>query len=175
MEAANAVCLAVGAALGWYLYQASAGQPEGARWLLAAEWALIAFIVTRTAWAAREGIAHFVRGLLLASGLGALAYVAALGGGIQDQAGFVGTLAGAVAVWLAPRRRRRRVSAATKRRLIARDLRGERYDPSRRHIDHIHPFSRGGSDTEDNLRVVDKRKNIRKGASKPGFWDWFLR
>jgi 5-methylcytosine-specific restriction endonuclease McrA len=39
------------------------------------------------------------------------------------------------------------------------------------HIDHIWPHSAGGSNTVDNLRVIPKKKNLRKGAKKPKLKD----
>ena len=65
------------------------------------------------------------------------------------------------------RKRSRYISEATRRTVIARDLKGERYDPQKHHIDHVWPFSRGGSHTTDNLRVIEKKKNLRKGANRP--------
>lgn len=41
-------------------------------------------------------------------------------------------------------------------------------------IDHIIPFSKGGSHTPDNLRVVPRKKNRSKGAKSP-WWDVFGR
>jgi 5-methylcytosine-specific restriction endonuclease McrA len=51
--------------------------------------------------------------------------------------------------------------------VIARDLKGEKYDSRKHHIDHVWPFSGGGSHTVDNLRVIERRKNLRKGAKRP--------
>jgi len=64
-------------------------------------------------------------------------------------------------------RRTRNISKAVKRAVIERDLKGERYDSTKHHIDHRWPFSRGGSNTVDNLRVIAKEKNLKKGAKRP--------
>ena len=37
-------------------------------------------------------------------------------------------------------------------------------EPTDIHLDHIHPFSRGGKTNPENLRVTHSRCNIRKGA-----------
>ena len=46
-------------------------------------------------------------------------------------------------------------------------MKGEKFDPKKHHVDHVWPFSRGGSHTADNLRVIEKKKNLRKGAKRP--------
>ncbi len=71
-----------------------------------------------------------------------------------------------------PRRRSRHVPRIERRKAIARFERGtgERYDPRLYDIDHVVPFSRGGSNTADNLRVVSRSKNRSKGARSP-WWD----
>jgi 5-methylcytosine-specific restriction endonuclease McrA len=71
----------------------------------------------------------------------------------------------------ASRRRSRYVSKSVRREVIARDLKGERYDPAKHHIDRVWPFSKGGSHTADNLRVIEKKKNLKKGAKRPGMRD----
>jgi 5-methylcytosine-specific restriction endonuclease McrA len=62
-----------------------------------------------------------------------------------------------------------------KRTLIARDMRGTDYNSDAYHIDHILPHSRGGSNTMDNLRILSKSENLRKGARKPKLRDWYER
>jgi 5-methylcytosine-specific restriction endonuclease McrA len=57
--------------------------------------------------------------------------------------------------------------------VIERDLKGQKYDPKKHHIDHVWPYSRGGSSTEDNLRVLDKGENLKKGSKKPRIKDLF--
>jgi 5-methylcytosine-specific restriction endonuclease McrA len=69
------------------------------------------------------------------------------------------------------RKRSRYVSKSTRRAVIARDLKGERYDPTKHHVDHVWPFARGGSHTADNLRVIEKKKNLQKGAKRPKLRD----
>ncbi len=66
-------------------------------------------------------------------------------------------------------KRSRYIPKATKRAVIKRYVEetGEEYDPERHHIDHRWPHSRGGSNTEDNLRVIEKGKNLKKGAKRP--------
>jgi hypothetical protein len=65
------------------------------------------------------------------------------------------------------RKRSRYISKSVRRAVIERDLKGEKFDPERHHIDHVWPLSRGGSHTVDNLRVVAKEKNLKKGAKRP--------
>ncbi len=64
-------------------------------------------------------------------------------------------------------RRSRHYPKSVKRAVIARDLKDEKYDPTKHHIDHVWPFARGGSHTTDNLRVIEKKKNLKKGAKRP--------
>jgi hypothetical protein len=90
----------------------------------------------------------------------------------------ISALAGMGCAWLlvSPPRHDRRISAAVRRAVIARDLtsKGLKWDPARHHIDHIVPFSRGGDNSVRNLRVMEKQKNLLKGGKMPGFRD-FLR
>jgi len=74
-------------------------------------------------------------------------------------------------VRLQGKRRSRYISKATRRAVIERDLKGEKFDPKKHHVDHVWPFSRGGSHTTDNLRVIEKKKNLRKGAKLPRMRD----
>ena len=71
------------------------------------------------------------------------------------------------------RPRSRHISAKVRRKVIERDLKGQKYDPKKHHIDHVWPYSRGGSSTEDNLRVLDKGENLKKGSKKPRIKDLF--
>jgi hypothetical protein len=64
-------------------------------------------------------------------------------------------------------KRSRYIPKSTRRAVIARDLKGAKFDPEKHHIDHVWPFSRGGSHTTDNLRVIEKKENLRKGAKRP--------
>jgi 5-methylcytosine-specific restriction endonuclease McrA len=72
-------------------------------------------------------------------------------------------------------KRSRRIPKGTRRAVIERDVlsKGEKYNPKKVHIDHNVPFSKGGSHTLDNLRVIPKEENLRKGAKNPGFFDIF--
>jgi hypothetical protein len=89
---------------------------------------------------------------------------------------FVSGLAGLGCAWLLvnPPKRERRIAKHTRREVIARDLtsKGLKWDPSRHHIDHVVPFSRGGDHSTRNLRVVEKQENLRKGGRMPSFWDF---
>jgi hypothetical protein len=83
------------------------------------------------------------------------------------------TLFAAILAFGPPHRRKRSryIPKATRQEVIERDLQGEEYDPQKHHIDHVWPHSRGGSNTPDNLRVIDKRKNLQKGARRPKMRD----
>ena len=73
---------------------------------------------------------------------------------------------------LVPRRRSRHVRRAERRKAIARFERetGQKYNQRRHDIDHVVPFSRGGNNTADNLRVMPRSQNRSKGARSP-WWD----
>ncbi len=68
-------------------------------------------------------------------------------------------------------KRSRHISTST-RAVIARDLPQGGYDPQVHHIDHVW-HSRGGSNSADNLRVIEKRRNLQKGAKRPRMRDMF--
>lgn len=42
---------------------------------------------------------------------------------------------------------------------------GSQVDPTDWHMDHIHPISKGGSHTYDNVRVTHPECNLRKGVT----------
>lgn len=69
------------------------------------------------------------------------------------------------------KKRTRYISKATRRAVIERDLKGEKFDSEKHHIDHVWPFSRGGSHSTDNLRVIEKKRNLSKGAKRPRMRD----
>jgi hypothetical protein len=75
-------------------------------------------------------------------------------------------------VLIRPPRTDRRIPRKIRRAVIARDLKGKRFDPKTHDIDHIVPFSRGGDHSEENLRVSDRSANRRRGAKMPGFRDF---
>ena len=69
------------------------------------------------------------------------------------------------------RKRSRYIPKATRRAVVARDLKGEKFDSQKHHVDHVWPFAKGGSHTADNLRVIEKKKNLQKGAKRPRMRD----
>lgn len=122
---------------------------------------------------AREGARRFLRNLVKAVILfGALMAILS---GIRLQSHLAPDqekgIAGVVAFIFFARwqgeKRSRYISKATRRKVIERDLKGEKFDPEKHHVDHVWPFSKGGSHTSDNLRVIDKKRNLRKGAKRP--------
>jgi hypothetical protein len=74
-------------------------------------------------------------------------------------------------VLVRPPERSRRIPSYVRMAVIARDLKGAPFDPTIHHIDHIVPFSKGGDNSVQNLRVVPKAYNLRRGARMPGFLD----
>lgn len=68
--------------------------------------------------------------------------------------------------------RKRGTKAEVRRRVIAKwtASTGKKFNPRSHEIDHIVPFAKGGSETEDNLRVIERKKNRAKGAKSP-WWD----
>jgi hypothetical protein len=149
----NIVVIVGVALLAWYLYQISSRKQERIRYKIKRTVVgLVVYLIAALALS-KQGISPF-------------------------EAVIVGVLAGMGCAWLlvkAPKSDRR-IPTAIRREVIARDLtsKGLRWDPEKYHIDHVVPFSRGGDNSARNLRVIERHKNLRKGARMPGFWD-FLR
>jgi len=70
--------------------------------------------------------------------------------------------AAAVVVILFTKSRSRYIPAAVKRRVIARDLKGEAYDGRTRHLDHRVAFSRGGSHSDDKPPSPSQAAELEK-------------
>ena len=124
----------------------------------------------------REAIRYELRRLffLLAIYLGVVIYLSQAGWKPPEAIG-----AGIVAGLLADtqfRRRSRYIPRSAKRKAIARfELEtGKKYNPRKHELDHVIPFSKGGSNTGDNLRVVSRRENRSKGTKSP-WWDFLGR
>lgn len=120
----------------------------------------------------REAIRLALRRLLLVAlaYLGVVAYLSQTGWG-ASQTIIAGVLTGLVVDSFIPRRTRY-IPGTVKRRAIARweQQTGQKFNPRVHELDHVIPFSKGGSNTADNLRVVTRRENRSKGAKSP-WWD----
>jgi DMSO reductase anchor subunit len=133
---------------------------------------LMVLYMVRVVYAMREGIRWLLRAIaasVLVFVLG-MALLPELKVSKSDTAA-LSLLAALTALALTPTRSRS-IPVAVKRQVIARDLKGKKYNPKKHHIDHIWPHARGGSSTADNLRVISKQANLRKGAKKPRLKDW---
>jgi hypothetical protein len=88
---------------------------------------------------------------------------------------FVGFLLGVAGgfIFVRPPRQDRRIPPHVKRAVIARDLKGEPFDPKIHHIHHVVPFSKGGDNSITNLKVITKTENLRRGARMPRTRDLF--
>jgi HNH endonuclease len=68
--------------------------------------------------------------------------------------------------------RDRRIPRYVRQAVIARDLKGEAFDPANHQLDHIVPYSKGGDHSLENVRVLPKQENLRRGARMPQFKDF---
>jgi hypothetical protein len=136
-------------------------------------WALL----FRTLFAAREGVGWILKAALV-GGMALIATQKVLLGIHRDQQDVTtgSLIAAGIAVALTPKRRRY-ISARVKRKVIANYERktGRKYNSRQMDLDHVWPFSKGGSNTVDNLRVISRVENRRKGARKPRLKDWLKR
>jgi hypothetical protein len=148
-----------------------------ADWIILLAGAGVCLYWLRALRLAREGARLFLRNLLKAIVVFCLLMVAFTATRFrthlfpsQEQliAGFVALIL--FGKWQS-RKRSRYIPKSTKRAVIARDLKGQKYDPLLHHIDHVWPFARGGSHTVDNLRVIEKKRNLKKGATRPRIWE----
>jgi hypothetical protein len=120
----------------------------------------------------REAIIHRLKQVIIVEGvyLG-LAFIMLQAG----QPPVVSILAGLVAgfvvrSYLSPRNRYIPASVRRKARAEFELKTGEKFNPRKHEYDHEVPFSRGGSHTRDNVRVVERQKNRSKGAQSV-WWD----
>jgi hypothetical protein len=144
-----------------------------ANWIIFIVGSLICLYWLRALRLAREGARLFLRNLIRAITVFAFLMAALIAfrlrthlvpGQEQIIAGFVALISFGRSQG---RKRSRSIPKATRRAVIKRDLKGEAFDPEKHHIDHVWPFSRGGSHTTDNLRVIEKKRNLQKGAKRP--------
>lgn len=148
------------------------GAPDG-DWIIFVVGAVVCLYWLRALRLAREGARLFLRSILKAIVL--FAALIAVFTAMRPQTGLQPSqeqvIAGFVALVffgrLQGKKRSRYIPKATRRAVIERDLKGEKFDPEKHHVDHVWPFSRGGSHTTDNLRVIEKKRNLRKGAKRP--------
>lgn len=130
---------------------------------------------------AREGVRHVARNLLYVA---AAVYLVGLGfwmvahvqngtptAPIMFAGGFLFLASGIIFLRKKRPARKRSIPLSVRQAVKARDLGNRPFDPDKHHIDHIWPFSKGGSHTPDNLRVIAKRENLRKGAKRPRLRD----
>lgn len=132
-------------------------------------------LLYRRLWPRRQSIKHKARNARFS---GAWAYVIGFAAFVAVSAyspetpqpvrlvfgAIVGILGGALIFATGPKRPRY-ISKLVRREVIVKWERetGRKYNRRIHDIDHIVPFSRGGSHTADNLRVLEKDKNRSKG------------
>jgi HNH endonuclease len=62
---------------------------------------------------------------------------------------------------------KRHIPRSVRAAVIKRDLGGHAFNRNLHSIDHIVPFSRGGDHSVHNLRVMERKGNLRKGGRMP--------
>jgi predicted membrane channel-forming protein YqfA (hemolysin III family) len=149
--------------------------------IVAVPFLLVTAYFALSMWLARESILRDIRDVCMVL---AAAYL--LVGGIwmaahvQDHStqslamlvgGVIFILGGIKYLEKRPRPRKRPIPAKHRQAVIKRDLGNIRFDGSKHHVDHVVPFSKGGSHTKDNLRVIEKKRNLQKGARHPTLWE----
>ena len=132
----------------------------------------LAFVLAPGIWRRRESIRFRLRVVIVGEATYLLVTLGlAKAGWSAPQALVCGLLTGLVVAML-QRGRNRYVPRSERRKAIARfeSKTGRRYNPRIHDLDHVVPFSRGGSNTADNLRVIERSTNRAKGARSP-WWD----
>lgn len=119
----------------------------------------------------REAIRNALRGLAITSLVFMIALAYGNSAGWSRQESFIAAILAALVVAGFVRKRSRYIPRSERRKVIARyESTGQKFSPRIHEIDHIVPFSKGGSNIADNLRVVRRHENRSKGAKSP-WWD----
>jgi hypothetical protein len=120
----------------------------------------------------RESIARRIRGLIILEGTYLGVAFIMLGTGFQPLESMLAGVVAAFIVMNYMKPRKRHIPTHVKRKARAKfELKtGTKYNPRKHEFDHEVPFSRGGSHTADNIRVVEKKANRSKGTASP-WWD----
>ena len=137
--------------------------------------AAFAVMLLSSITARRDLIRQRLRYLAAMLGIGMLTFGIASKFTEQPKALLIALLAGIILGSKFRPRHSRYISRRDRRKVVAEFERsGERYDPKKHEIDHVIPYSRGGGNTADNLKVISKAKNRAKSNRSP-WWDVFGR
>jgi hypothetical protein len=152
-----------------------AGIPDGYIWLVAAIVAAPYLFRAVQIGRRRKGLVKFRLkrlGISLSLYLGGTYVWASIGHPVWEAIifGFLLGVAGGF-FFVRPPRQDRRIPAHVKRAVIARDLKGEPFDPTVHHIHHVVPFSKGGDNSTTNLKALTKTENLRRGSRMPSTRD----
>ena len=132
----------------------------------------LALVLIPGIWRRRESILFRVRVVIVGEATYLLVtFSLAQAGWSGLQAVVCGVLAGLAVVGF-QKARKRYIPRTERRKAIARFeyKTGRRYNARIHDLDHVVPFSKGGSNTADNLRVIERSTNRAKGARSP-WWD----
>ena len=149
---------------------------EVGRWTFIAITIIFGLYILKVIRLTRESLRPLLRNFAIGFLVGLL-YYAQWGKPTGDKPINNGIFFGAVTAAVLHKKRSRYYSPKLKKEVIARHFKGRehKYDPRKHHVDHKVAFAKGGSHTLDNLRVIDRKKNLQKGAKWPGLWDMFFR
>jgi len=120
----------------------------------------------------REAIIHKFRRVFFAEcAYFAVVYLMMHAGRTIIEALLAGILAAVIVNRIMPGRSRHIPSSVRRRKIAEYELRtGKKFNSRKHELDHEVAFSRGGSHTSENLRVLERKKNRSKGAKSP-WWD----
>jgi len=134
----------------------------------------VGILLLMSLWARRDEVLYHLRIVFAAALLGLAAYSFCMSKPeLQESAPFAALAAFGFVFLLRPKRKRKMRAKARRRAIAKWELKtGKKFNSRFHEIDHVVPFSRGGNETEDNLRVIDRKANRRKGAGS-AWWDVF--
>jgi hypothetical protein len=120
----------------------------------------------------QDAIREFIGQAAVIIAVDAVAYIILVHCGINQNTALILTLIFSVLLVEIKPKRRRYIPVRTRRRAIARfELEtGQKFNSKKHELDHGVPFSKGGNNTDDNIKVISKQKNRAKGA-RSEWWD----